>query len=175
MALLTFVVLRTSDANHETVVGRRKIGIAIGVLLILTLVQIVMGTQVRESVDEVAGSLKETPREHWINAGLDWIFYVHRSYSIVLLLGHTYLAYTVYQAFGLSSSLTRWSAILLVVVVLEILSGAIMAYFAIPPAAQPVHLALATIAFGLQVFLLLKLYPLNALQLQSKQEHYASY
>lgn len=174
VALLTFVVLRASDTRPKIVVSREKMGAVIGVLLVLTLVQIVMGTQVRESVDKVASTLGETQREHWI-AGLDWMFYVHRSYSIILLFGHVYLAYMVYQNSGRKGNLTRWVMVLLAVVVVEMLSGAIMTYFAIPRAAQPVHLSLATVAFGLQVFLLLKLYPLNMLQPQSKQEHYASY
>ena len=32
-----------------------------------------------------------------------------------------------------------------------------MAYFGIPRVAQPVHLLLATVAFGIQLFLLMKL------------------
>ena len=174
VALLTFVVLRAGRTDLNIIEDQRKIGITLGMLLVLTLVQIVMGTQVRESVNEVANALGETQRERWIDA-LDWVFYVHRSYSIILLLGHAYLAYVVYQNFGPKGNLTRWSLVLLGTVVMEILSGAIMAYFAIPRFAQPVHLALATVAFGLQVFLLLKLYPLNRLQPQSKQEHYVSY
>lgn len=174
VALLTFVVLRAGKTTTEISTNRRKIGLTLGVLLVLTLVQIVMGTQVRESVNEVANALGETQRERWIE-GLDWVFYVHRSYSIILLLGHGYLAYVVYQNFGPKGNLTYWAVVLLGVVVIEILSGAIMAYFAIPRFAQPVHLALATVAFGLQVFLLLKLYPLNTLQPQSKHEQYVSY
>ena len=119
-----------------------------------------MGTQVRESVNEVADALGEAQRDQWI-VGLGWVFYVHRSYSIVVLLGHLYLAYLAYQIFGVSGNLTHWSGVLLVVVIAEILSGVIMAYFAIPRFAQPVHLALATLAFGIQALLLLKLYPLN--------------
>ena len=141
---------------------------------VLTLVQIVMGTQVRESVNGVAQTLGEAQREHWI-AGLDWVFYVHRSYSIIVLLGHLYLVYLVYQKFGQKGNLTRWVMVLLLIIVAEILSGVIMAYFAIPRFAQPLHLILATGAFGVQVLLLLKIYPLAVRQRQSYLDQYASY
>ena len=174
VALLTFVMLRTQESFIGSFVRKHRVGALLGTLLVLTLVQIVMGTQVRESVNEVADALGEAQRDRWIES-LDWVFYVHRSYSIIVLLGHLYLGYLAYQIFGLSGNLTRWSGVLLVVIITEIMSGAIMAYFAIPRFAQPVHLALATLAFGLQVLLLLKLYALSTVQHSIKQKHYASY
>ena len=174
VALLTFIALRAGGVSTEAISQKRKIGITLGILLVLTLVQIVLGTQVRESVDEVAQTLGEAQRGRWIE-GLDWVFYVHRSYAIIVLLAHLYLVYSVYQNSRKIGNLTRWSGVLLVVVVIEILSGIIMAYFAIPRFAQPLHLGLATVAFGLQVFLLLKLYPLNTLRRHAKQKQYVSY
>ena len=174
VALLTWIVLRVRGVSVPSFDHKRRIGVLLGALLVLTLVQIVMGTQVRESVNEAAGALGEAQRDQWINY-LDWVFYVHRSYSIIILVGHLYLGYLAYQIFGISGNLTRWSGVLLVVITVEILSGAIMAYFAIPRFAQPVHLALATGAFGIQTLLLLKLYPLGITQRLSKQRKYVSY
>ncbi|MGB3778469.1 MAG: COX15/CtaA family protein [Tunicatimonas sp.] len=175
VALLTFVALRAGGVQSITVGPvRSRIGATLGVLLVLTLIQIVMGTQVRESVNEVSQTLGEAQRENWI-AGLDWVFYVHRSYSIIVLLGHLYLVYLAYQNFGQKGNLTRWAGVLLVVIVTEILSGVIMAYFAIPRFAQPLHLILATGAFGVQVLLLLKMYPLAMRQRQPYSDQYASY
>ena len=175
VALLTLVALRAGGVRSVAVGPiRSRIGATLGVLLVLTLVQIVMGTQVRESVNEVAQTLGEAQREHWI-AGLDWVFYVHRSYSIIVLLGHLYLVYLVYQKFGQKGNLTRWVMVLLLIIVAEILSGVIMAYFAIPRFAQPLHLILATGAFGVQVLLLLKIYPLAVRQRQPYSDQYASY
>ncbi len=175
VALLTLITLRaegvqTVDADTD----RTKIGVTLGALLVLTLVQIVMGTQVRESINQVAQTLGEAQRGQWV-ANLDWVFYVHRSYSIIVLLGHLYLGYLAYQKFGTNGNLTRWVGVLLVVIVTEILSGVIMAYFAIPRFAQPLHLILATGAFGVQVLLLLKIYPLAVQQRQPYSDQYASY
>lgn len=174
VALLTWIVLRVRGEWYGAFARKGQVGTTVGILLVLTLLQIVMGTQVRESVNEVATALGEAQRDRWVD-NLDWVFYIHRSYSIVLLLGHVYLAYVAYQLFGQQGNLTRWTMVLLGVVVTEIASGAIMAYLAIPRFAQPLHLILATLAFGIQTLLLLKLYPLKTLQRPSKTKQYVSY
>ncbi len=175
VALLTLVALRAGGVQSISAGPiRSHLGAILSVLLVLTLVQIVMGTQVRESVNEVSQALGESQREQWV-AGLDWVFYVHRSYSIIVLLGHGYLLYLAYQNFGQTGNLTRWAGVLLVVIVTEVLSGVVMAYFAIPRFAQPLHLILATGAFGVQVLLLLKIYPLAVRQRQPYSDQYASY
>jgi cytochrome c oxidase assembly protein subunit 15 len=175
VALVTFVVLRAGGIRSVQVnIPRTTLGTTLVGLLVLTIVQIVMGTQVRESVNEVSLTLGEANRDQWI-AGLDWVFYVHRSYSIIVLLGHMYLVYLTYQNFGRKGNLTGWAIVLLLVVVAEILSGAIMAYFAIPHFAQPLHLILATGAFGLQVLLLMKIYPLAVRPRQDHAHEYVSY
>lgn len=115
--------------------------------LLLTLIQIVLGTQVREGIDVVA---EFAARSEWIsNLGLT--FLIHRSYSLLLLALHGYLFYILLASEGLKS-ITKW---LLVIVVVEILSGAIMAYFGVPAFIQPIHLLLGTLIVGVQYYLLL--------------------
>ena len=128
------------------------------VYLVLTLciisliVQVMFGTQVRESIDEVALSLNNTLRETWLSQ-LDWQFYFHRSFSWILLLLHVWLFYLLVRA-----GEKFWSMALSVVVVLSIFTGALMAYLAIPPVLQPIHLLLSVVIFGIQyrIFLLLR-------------------
>ena len=174
VVLLTIVVLRTDDSEAEPITRIGAIQATLGILLVLTVVQIVMGTQVRESVNEVSRVLGEDQRGKWID-GLDWVFYVHRSYSIIVLLGHLYLVYLAYQNSPKNGNLMRWSGVLLVVIVANIVSGVIMAYFAIPRFAQPLHLIFATLAFGIQSYLLLTLSPLHQNQWSLNKEQYVSY
>ncbi|NVK85786.1 MAG: hypothetical protein HWE21_15780 [Cytophagia bacterium] len=49
---------------------------------------------------------------------------------------------------------TRW---LLTIVVIEIVSGAIMAYFGVPAFIQPIHLLLGSVIIGVQFYLWLLL------------------
>jgi len=80
-------------------------------------------------------------------------FYVHRSFSIVVLGLHVYLAYLVYQLQDYRMS--RLASLMLLLVGMEILAGIIMAYFAIPPVLQPIHLTVAALLFGVQFQLLI--------------------
>jgi heme a synthase len=116
--------------------------------MLLSLGQILLGTQVREVLDGVIKQLGGEARANWIDA-LDWQFYVHRSFSIIVLAFHLLI---IYQLRGLKSTgiLNQVTLSLMIVVMLEIITGAIMGYFAVPAAAQPIHLFLAIIMIGLQ-------------------------
>ena len=183
VALLTYLVVRISPSSKVVQTSNssnqkriyQTVGIILTTLLVLTLVQIVMGTQVRESVNEVSSALGEAQRNQWI-AGLDWVFYVHRSYSLVVLAGHLYLWYFLYKNFRERRNLMRWAKVLCVIIVAEILTGTVMAYFAIPRLAQPLHLIFATLAFGLQFYLLLLTFQLKQYAEHLTQEtRYVSY
>ena len=122
--------------------------------LILLLVQIVFGTQVRESLDIVAEQLGNSQRNNWIdNLGL--IFIVHRSFSLLLLAISILLFYFLRKANSESNLLVGYTKILVTLFIVEILSGAIMAYFAIPFWVQPLHLLLGTLLIGWQFYMLL--------------------
>ncbi len=123
-------------------------------LMGLSVVQIIIGTQVREAVDEVALANNYGNRESWIEE-LGIFFYIHRSYSIILLGLHLLLFYLVRKFAATYSGLNSWSSFLLIVVGVEIATGAIMAYFAIPAILQPMHLLFGTVLFGIQFYLLL--------------------
>src|SRR5699024_10873487 len=58
--------------------------------LALTLVQIIMGTRVRQFVDEQVKDLGQFTQGKWL-AAPHFMFYVHRSFSIIILLLNGYL------------------------------------------------------------------------------------
>jgi len=117
-------------------------------ILMLSLVQIYFGTQVRQEIDVLTKS--SLNRSEWIHS-LTSIFEIHRSFAIIVILLHLYLlrkirAHTRWRGFGM---------VMILILFLEIFSGIIMAYFSVPKLAQPVHLFLATILFGMQYWLVL--------------------
>jgi len=131
-----------------------KISTLLSVSIVLLLVQIVFGTQVRESLDVVAEQLGNSQRDNWIdNIGL--IFIVHRSFSLLLLAISMLLFYFLKKANSESNLLVGYTKILVGLYLVEILSGAIMAYFAIPFWVQPLHLLLGTLLIGWQFYMLL--------------------
>jgi heme a synthase len=58
---------------------------------------------------------------------------------------------------GKTTGLKTFPIGLILLILGTILTGAGMAYFDVPPFLQPVHLLLATVTFGMQFMLLLKL------------------
>lgn len=113
------------------------------------LVQILLGTQVREAIDHVTHILV---REAWI-ANLGGAFILHRSFSWLVVIVHVGLIVKMHKTEGSKVFLLT----LIVLILGTILTGAGMALFAVPPFLQPVHLLFATLTFGMQFLLLLKL------------------
>ncbi len=118
----------------------------------LSLLQILMGTQVRQFIDAQTETMGYGAKALWLgDAGT--IFYVHRSFSILILLLHLWAAYRVYS---MKLRHTRIFASLWVLLGI-IASGIAMNYFAFPWGSQPIHLALAAVLFGVQWYAFLDL------------------
>lgn len=154
VALLIYAAYATTgqETVELPVKQRRELYWLLIALMGLSLWQIVLGTQVREMVDEVALAHNFQNRESWIEE-LGLTFYVHRSFSILVLGLHGLLYYRVRKFAAISSGLFFWTAFLGGILFLEILSGVIMAYFAIPAFLQPMHLLFGTALFGNQFYL----------------------
>lgn len=120
-------------------------------VIVMTILQITMGTQVREMVDYL-NHTEGAERSAWVSA-LPWVFYVHRSFSAVVLFANAWLVWMLYRSLGLQHSLTRLALGLLVVVGLAVLSGATLGHLGMPALVQPTHLLSASLIFGLQFLL----------------------
>lgn len=118
----------------------------------LSVVQVLMGTQVREAIDEVIFRIGYENRSQWIEqasqSGL-W-FYVHRSFSLIVLFVHGWFIKSLWQSTRQDGLLKSYAKAMLALVVIEILTGIGMAYFSIPAYLQPVHLTLALVMLGVQ-------------------------
>lgn len=134
----------------------RKIELVLLVGTILMLVQIVLGTQVREQIDVISSSLGNMLRDEWIGrVGMD--FLIHRSFSLVLLGIHVLYFFWAFKYTLRRSQVNLWSQVLMILILLEIATGIAMAYFGIPAFLQPIHLLLGSLIIGVQVILLLEI------------------
>lgn len=117
--------------------------------LILTLIQVVLGTSVREEIDTIAKT--GAPEILWLqNPSVS--FYIHRTFSIVVLLTNLYL-FARNRKLNLGFSKMNWVMILLSI---EIISGISMYYFHFPFGTQTIHIVLATLLFGVQFYMILE-------------------
>jgi cytochrome c oxidase assembly protein subunit 15 len=155
LLLVAVLALAATKALVPTIGEFSKAGIAQATLWIamaLTLVQIILGTQVREGIDVIASAMEYQERELWVSK-LGTSYVIHRSFSWLLLLAQLYLVYVCIK--GKSRELTRWAAVLLVIVLAEASVGLVLAYLGFPALMQPIHLLLGTLLFGLQFYMLL--------------------
>ncbi|MDZ7848517.1 MAG: COX15/CtaA family protein [Owenweeksia sp.] len=120
------------------------------VALLLSLFQIILGTQVREQVDILKQA--DMARANWVQ-NLDWQFYFHRSFSILILLTNAWLWWqNRKRQFGFKEMTP-----IMLLLMLEILLGVILNYLGMPGFAQPLHLLLGTILLVFQIFAVVRL------------------
>lgn len=112
-------------------------------LFALLFVQIFLGTQVRESIDEIAKNLGEENRVQWVSS-LDLGFYIHRSFAWLVLLSAILLFYQLRK----QKVRAKWLKLAIGLVVLELISGVALAYLGMPRFIQPLHLFLSLVALG---------------------------
>ncbi|WP_296704938.1 heme A synthase [Algoriphagus sp.] len=124
--------------------------------LFLMLIQVVLGTQVREQIDQISFELGNMLRGTWIES-LGLPFYIHRSFSLILLGIHILYFFWAFKYVLRRSKISLWSQLLMMLVVIEIATGIGMAYFAIPAFLQPIHLLIGTLIVGIQFLLILQL------------------
>ena len=124
----------------------RLIIVALG----MTLVQVILGTQVRQFVDEQLGS--GIGGKENILSDPEVSFYIHRSFSIAIFLVNAGI-WWLNRRNRLEYQLPNW---ILFIIGLEIITGIVMYYFAFPFGSQALHLIFASLLFGLQFYLLLQ-------------------
>lgn len=118
------------------------------IVMTLTVIQVTMGTQVREMVDYL-NHTQGADRSSWVDA-LPWFFYVHRSFSAIVLFANLWLIALLVRSVGWSHTLTRLTVAMIGVIGLSILSGATLGHLGMPAFVQPMHLVGASLLFGLQ-------------------------
>ena len=119
------------------------------IVLTLTLLQVAMGTQVREMTDMISRTQGEQLRSSWIEY-MPWFFYVHRSFSAVVLFANLWLGWLLVKSVGWHHSLTRFTLAMIAVIGLAVVSGATLGHLGMPALVQPTHLLSASLLFGLQ-------------------------
>ena len=124
--------------------------------LIFTIIQIVIGTQVREFVDEQIIMIGETKKNLWLLV-LPSIFLTHRSFSLLILTVNFFVIY-LSRKINLNSKIIFW---IIGIIAIEIILGVAMYYLHFPFSSQPLHLLLAAILFGVQFFFYVSIRNIN--------------
>jgi cytochrome c oxidase assembly protein subunit 15 len=149
VAMLLYIIYTVNTEDKAIRYDKMTLNIAI-FALVLTLVQIVLGTQVRQFVDDQIDLVGYEAKNLWLqDPSLQ--FYAHRSFSILVTLANILLAYRILKL-NLGHFKIYW---ILFILVIEVFTGIAMYYLDFPFASQPLHLILASILFGVQFYLVL--------------------
>jgi len=123
----------------------------------MTLLQVAMGTQVREAVDIIALQHEYLDREYW-RSSFPIIFYVHRSFSSIILFTNLWMVWKIHQLVDKDNLLVKLAYSLIGLIISAILAGMALDRLGIPPVVQPIHLLIANLIFGLQFFIFICLH-----------------
>jgi cytochrome c oxidase assembly protein subunit 15 len=150
VALLIYILKLSSNEDtslKSTFTYRNLLVFAV----ILSLIQVGMGTQVRQFVDEQVDLVGYSNKSAWLD-NPTLVFFAHRSFSIVVLLINLGI-WWLNKTRNLGFKLTNWMMLILFV---EILSGISMFYLDFPFLTQPLHLVFAALLFGIQFYILMQ-------------------
>lgn len=114
--------------------------------LVLSIVQIALGTQVRQLIDEISSGLDYGQRDLWLGLVGD-TFIIHRSFAIILVLVNGLLFIRNYK-FKLGFTLPKY---IIGVIFVEVLSGIVLSYMDMMALMQPIHMVAASVLFVLQI------------------------
>jgi cytochrome c oxidase assembly protein subunit 15 len=166
--ILGFINSRASNVFPTiSMVYNKRANIFIGICVLCLVLQIGMGIQIRESVDWVFKLDELFDRENLIDI-VPWVFYVHRSFSWVVLifavLAVTYIIKSKVNPgtnfreistwkFLLSDIKVRWGSLYIILVLAQMLIGGALNHLGFPIFVQPLHLLAANLMFGVLCFL----------------------
>lgn len=150
VAVLLYLI-KKSKSNNITIKSNSTFEKVVLVTLVLTLIQIIFGTQVRQFVDQQVNILGYN-QMGLVLKNPTLIFYVHRSFSILIFAVNIYL-WLRNRKLNLGFQKTNW---VMSLIGIEILSGMAIYYLGFPFASQPIHLVIASLLFGTQTYLYLE-------------------
>lgn len=150
VALLLYLLYISKTIKKTFSVSKKYVSLLVAAL-VLTMIQIILGTQVRQFVDEQVADVGYNAKAQWLDDPTI-TFYIHRTFSIIVFGLNAWLwFFNRKHNYGLSK--INW---IFVCIILEALTGIAMYYLDFPVLSQPLHLVIASLLFGLQFYVILE-------------------
>lgn len=156
VGLLIYVVFRADQRQVKVyrIGSRGAITMVALVFLAMALIQIILGTQVREGVDFVSREMDFQNRGMWLDK-VGMSFLIHRSFSILILLAGGWLVYLIRKNSDRNDPLNLLAVSVFGLLLLEVFTGVVLNYLGFPALIQPVHLLIGSLIFGAQFLLMI--------------------
>ncbi|EDM37401.1 cytochrome oxidase assembly protein [Pedobacter sp. BAL39] len=127
------------------------------VSVVLSTVQIVLGTEVREAIDAIAKQMSYNGRNVWVSR-VGNVFSYHRDLAILVLIVNVVVYKLVKDRFNGKATALRVGNSIAIVLLIQVATGLLLSNFALPPYAQALHILFSTALFTLQYYLYLLVY-----------------
>ncbi len=121
-------------------------------LIVMTLIQVTIGTQVRGGVDAALDA--DVPRAGAL-ATVGWINGLHQDSAFVVFGGALAVMLLLWWKAPGDRRLTPWANAMAGLATLQVALGLVMAYISLVPAAQILHLTVASLLLGAETVLVL--------------------
>lgn len=157
LAIMTYTYHYAQQLHKEPVVIISKmvgLKVLVFVSLVLSVIQIVVGTEVREAIDSISKALSFQARETWVGKVGD-IFVYHRDLAIAVAVVNAIAYKLLMEKFGGKATELLVGNSIVIVLIVQVLTGLLLSNFALPPYAQATHMLFSTILFTLQFYLYL--------------------
>nr|MBC7612651.1 COX15/CtaA family protein [Pseudopedobacter sp.] len=122
------------------------------IALVTSVIQITIGTEVRETVDFVSSQFPELKRGEWLNE-VGKIFMDHREWALIIVIVNLVLFFIIRKRFSEISILNSFAFYLLMILGAQMITGIALSYFDLAAWAQATHVLFATMLFGCQFYL----------------------
>jgi heme a synthase len=125
------------------------------ILILLTMVQIALGTQVRGGIDV---AIDDGVGRASALASVGWLDHLHRYVAFVVFAGAIGLVFWIRTSIPAATVVVKWSLAVALLALFQIAFGIVLAYLFLAPVAQVLHLTVASLLLGAQtvLFLLIK-------------------
>jgi len=165
IAISTYFMAKVYDKNR--IKTSPLVYVITLIALVVSVIQIIIGTEVREKIDEVSSHFQGGYRSDWI-ADAGSIFIDHRSLAMLVLIINVVLYALIRRTFTRHSIQQQLMSFTFLMIMLQIVTGILLSYLSLPPYAQALHIVLASLIFGAQFYLLLNFHKSVSLQGASK-------
>jgi len=144
---LLFILLSKLNVKESNLIFNRYISNLTLISLLFLTIQIVSGTEVRQFVDIEMLSNNYSDKNKWLMNPPD-SFYFHRSFSIIIFIVNSLILIKLKKMI-IESEIFK---IIMILLLIQILTGIIMYYFNFPFSTQPIHLLISSLIIGFQVY-----------------------
>lgn len=158
MMLLLYGTFRATEGLFKFSIeeGKRKKLMQVMILLLgVTFLQMILGTQVREAIDLLKQLQGFPDREDWLD-NIGMVFPIHRSFSWLLVVAAGYLFYKL-RDMQVKGWIHRMGMFNILLILMQIGIGVGLHYLSMPPFLQVLHLFGMALMIGAQFLMILML------------------